>query len=79
MPKIIRANEIAAGQQIMISGHCYNVIGARYDHIGNGSAKAPAPRYLANLEWSGIGHNPGPGYQLMSAGASVAFGSWTLA
>lgn len=75
----IAADKLAAGNRINLCGSKFDVMSVRFDPIGNGTAKAPEPRYVARLEWSGEGSDPGPGYRTMTAGASVSAGSWCLA
>lgn len=78
MAQIVAADKLTTGNRINLYGSTFDVVGVRFDPIGNGTAKAPTPRYVATLEWSGEGSDPGPGYRRMTAGAAVSIGSWCL-
>ncbi|WP_209798522.1 hypothetical protein [Azospirillum melinis] len=75
--KSIPAASLTAGQIVWLEGFRFTCVGVRPDPIGNGSEKAPQPRIVAALEWSGEGRDPGPGYRTMTAGRALDW-CWTV-
>ena len=73
----IPAAALTEGRIVWLSGHRYRCIGVRRDPIGNGTERLPAPRVLADLEWTGEGRDPGPGYRAMIAGRALDL-PWTV-
>lgn len=73
----IPAAALTIGRIVWLNGYRFQVLDTRRDPIGNGSAKDPAPRILADLEWTGEGRDPGVGYRTMTAGRTLANG-WTV-
>lgn len=73
----IKADLLTAGRVVWLEGFRFNCIGVRPDPVGNGTVEAPRPRILADLEWSGEGHDPGPGYRKITSGRGLEH-CWTV-
>lgn len=73
----IAASRLTAGRIVWLEGFRFRCKGARYDATGNGVGDRPQPRILADLEWTGEGRDPGPGYRAMTAGRGVDH-CWTV-
>lgn len=70
---IIPPEDVRIGDTLVVEGYDYKVFGIHHDEIGNGSVDDPKPRRLYDVEWTGNGREPGPGYRRMQSGCAYGW------